>query len=126
MKKSILAILTVLMLASCDPAPKKGADDYAFESKEYEKTSLNIEFVILKNQSEFNQAARMYAPGVEGLEAFGIIQPDTNNCKIFIKDPEWQYVPEFIGHEIAHCIWGRWHSKRDSKEASQGLRPKEL
>ena len=125
MKKSILAILTVLLLASCDPAPKKGADDYAFESKEYEKSTLTIEFVVLKNQKEFDQAAAINAPGVEGLQAFGVIQPSTNFCTLYIKDPEWEYVPEFIGHEVAHCIWGRWHAKRDAREASLGYRPKD-
>lgn len=30
-------------------------------------------------------------------------------CTIFIKDPEWDYEPHMIGHEVAHCIWGEWH-----------------
>lgn len=124
--KKVLAILSILILAGCEPAPKKGADDYLFESKEYEKTNLNIEFVILRNQSEFDQAAKQYANGVQGLEAFGILIPSENRCILYIKDPEWQYVPEFIGHEVAHCIWGRWHDKRDAREVSQGYRPKKL
>ena len=28
---------------------------------------------------------------------------------MFIKDPEWQWEPELLGHEVAHCIWGRYH-----------------
>jgi len=118
--------ISTLLLVGCDPSPKKGADDYAFESKEFEKTQLAIDFIVLKDQKEFDQAARMYAPGVEGLEAFSVIQPDTTYCKVFIKDPKWKYVPEFIGHEVAHCIWGRWHPKRDAKDASQGYRPKDI
>lgn len=128
MKKRLLAITSILLLilTGCDPAPKKGADGYAFETKEYEKTELSITFVILKDQKEFDDAARMYAPGVQGLQAFGRIQPDTNNCTLYIKDPTWQYSPDFIGHEVAHCIWGRWHPKRDAREASQHYRPKEI
>lgn len=124
--KKLLVIFSILLLVSCEPAPKKGADDYSFESKEYEKTDLNIEFVILRNQREFDEASTKYANGVQGLEAFGVLVPSENRCILYIKDPEWQYVPEFIGHEVAHCIWGRWHSKRDSREAAQGFRPREL
>lgn len=30
-------------------------------------------------------------------------------CKIYIIDPSKQYIPEYIGHELVHCIDGRFH-----------------
>jgi hypothetical protein len=101
-----------LFLFGCDPAPKeKGSDGYRFGEKEYEKTTVTIEFVILKNEKEFNDAAKKYVPNRsrEGLQAFGRLFPSKNHCILYIKDPNWKYKPEFIGHEVSHCIWGRWH-----------------
>jgi hypothetical protein len=98
-------------------AGSKGADDYRFGSKEYEMTDLSVKIVIAKNEVQFNRFAK--ANGLDpnrqtGLkatrvEAFSILHPREQQCTIYIKDPEWEYEPEFIGHELAHCVWGRWH-----------------
>lgn len=127
-KTSLAVILGAVLLgiAGCDVGPSKGKDGYKFESKEYEKVDLEISFVILQDQKQFDEQAKIWAPGVEGLQAFGRLQPKQNRCIIYIKDPTWQYVPEFIGHEVAHCIWGRWHGKRNAQEAKQGHRPETL
>lgn len=32
-------------------------------------------------------------------------------CVVHIVDPTVGYYPEFIGHEVMHCIFGDWHHK---------------
>ena len=122
-KSLCVCLIGSLLLISCDPGPSKGKDGYNFESKEYEKTSLQVEIVIIPDQNEFNRLAQEWAPGVEGLQAFGRLQPAVDKCIIYIKEPTWQYHPEFIGHEMAHCIWGRWHQKINAEQVAQGYRP---
>jgi hypothetical protein len=110
--KKLSIFLISLFLASCDQAPKTSSDGYEFGEKEYEKTQLQIEFVILKNDAEFNAAAKQYVGDTEGLQAFSRLLPSQNKCIVYIKDPNWKYEPEYIGHEVSHCIWGRWHPNK--------------
>ena len=123
MKKFLPGLVFVaVMMISCSDSSNMGKDGYKFEEKEYEKTKLTIEFVILKDSKEFKQAQEQYAPNVQGLQAFGRLIPSEDRCIVYIKDPDWDYVPEFIGHEIAHCVWGRWHEGRNSAEEKKNLR----
>ena len=119
-------IFTTLLIAGCSDSSKVGKDGYKFENKEYEKLDLEISFVLLQDQAEFNEQAKIWAPGVEGLQAFSRLQPKVNRCIIYIKDPDWKYEPEWIGHEVSHCVWGRWHEKINAKQASEGHRPENL
>lgn len=113
MKKRLLAIFLLSPFAG---AEKAAVDGYLFEEKEYEKTELQVSIVIARNKYDFNRLAfdagiPMYSyVGNTHLEAFSILAPSQNKCTIFIKDPNWKYSPEYIGHELSHCIWGRWHS----------------
>jgi len=92
------------------------ADNYRFLQKEYETLAPNVEFVLLKNNAEY-VAAKKEAVGNRwrNVSAFTYWNMQTATCKIFIKDPAWSYEPEYIGHEVAHCIWGRFH------KGAQGL-----
>lgn len=122
-----LKILSIFLLSACllscgDGSSKKSADGYVFEEKEYEKTQLTVEIVVLKDNTEFQKEKNKYAPNVDGLQAFGRLIPSQNKCILYIKDPEWNYAPEFIGHELSHCIWGRWHEKRNAESKADGTR----
>lgn len=114
MKKLILPAL-FLFLLSCDQSPKRGADDYYFEEKEYEKTSLGVTIVVMESQKAMEQEASKYMDreSAKKVAAFGKVQPATNNCTIYIIDPSVSYQPEFIGHELVHCMYGRWHPKQN-------------
>lgn len=122
-----LAALTlggILFFTARDESPppvienvkKEAADGYLFEGKEFEHTDVHLRVVVVPDQETFNTLRNNLAPGATGLEAFSSINPTTNNCTVYIKDPTWEYLPEFIGHEIAHCVWGRWHNNRDKQE----------
>lgn len=94
---------------------KYPADDYRFERKEFEHTTPTIRFVIHKNAKDLIAAAPPET--VREVKAYGgtlqawsaLTGPDLSICTVHIIDPSVSYQPEWIGHEIAHCIYGRWH-----------------
>lgn len=102
-------ILAALALAGCN---QKAADGYTLEKTEYNKTALGVGFVDYPDQQSFNEAARRFKAVKEGKEtlAFSRLFPYENRCEIHILDPLKAYHPELIGHEIAHCRYGRFHS----------------
>lgn len=89
---------------------KYGKDDFRFLQKEIENLTPKVEFVLIKNQQEYDSVRKKHI-GVEwrNVSAFTLWNEGKGTCKIYIKDPEWKYEPELIGHEVAHCIWGRFH-----------------
>lgn len=117
----IYPLLFALIISGCQDAGR-GSDGYVFEEKEYTKLNPEIEFVLIPNQKEFDKLQQQYAPNADGLQAFARLFPSVNKCIIYIKDPEWTYAPEFIGHEVTHCLFGRWHEKRNAKDAKAGNR----
>lgn len=96
-------------------------DNYYFERKEYEFLTFEVEVVILKDKDEFRKVAREFFPSasvrnnVEAWSKLTRMTDDDGNvtsvekCTIYIPDPMWKYEPEHIGHEMAHCMWGKWH-----------------
>lgn len=105
-----------LFLSSCDDGPKRAADDYYFEEKEFERTSLGVTVVLFETRREFEETAKQKLGRdfpVETVAAFGSLSLVGNNCTIYTMDASVQYEPEFLGHELAHCIWGRFHEKQN-------------
>lgn len=116
---SRLLIVLSLLLSGCanvgvSSAFSYGADDYRFLEKEYENLTPLVEFVLMKNEQEFN-SERKRALGTKWstVSAFTFWNEEKGKCTIYIKDPEWKYEPELIGHEVAHCIWGRFHRGKE-------------
>lgn len=109
----LTTILAASSLLAIMESPSKGADGYKFLHKEFEQTNINIEFVIYPSYRDLQQAAK--TRGVKKYNqtrAFSILHsPDYRTCTVHIIDPEKHYDPEFIGHEITHCIYGRWHDR---------------
>ena len=88
----------------------KSSDGYRFGEKETEMLNPNIEFVIMKNYFEYNKIRKkFFGHHWDTVQAFTRWRPESKTCIIYIKDPDWIYEPEYIGHEVAHCIWGNWH-----------------
>ena len=112
----------MLTLISCS---KKASDKYEFEQKEYTLLDQDIQFVLISNEQEFNNLAReIVGPefNADNLGAFSRLRlnrQDPNlagsECIVYIKDPDWVYEPEYIGHEIAHCLFGKWHPSQRGK-----------
>lgn len=123
MKLTNIILIGILFFSQAVCAELPAADDYYFSQKEYEITELSVKIVVLKDIADLRKTLEHY--GVEEvstsrkafgpfppkliIQAFSILRPASQECVIYITDPNWKYQPEYYGHELAHCIWGRWH-----------------
>lgn len=101
-----LCILVPLLLGACQA---QGSDGYRFDGAEFERDQPAISIVTHPSLADL----RAKAPAAalrnrdRDLMAWSIIRPD--GCEVHIVDPAEEWRPEWIGHEVAHCAWGRWH-----------------
>ena len=113
--KLLIVFLATLLLFGCDnSSPSKGKDRYWFETKEYEKTELDMSVKVYATKADLRLAAK--TKGItnwEYIQAFGVLKPTISQCTLHIVDPTDRYEPEYYGHELAHCIWGRFHEKQN-------------
>lgn len=100
-------IVPLLALAACD-AP---ADGYRFDARERSAESVQVRVVEYPTPAALVDAAGAAGaiePGRETM-AFATISADGSSCTIHVVAPERRWAPEWYGHELAHCLWGRWH-----------------
>ncbi|GAA4827555.1 hypothetical protein GCM10023232_27350 [Sphingosinicella ginsenosidimutans] len=104
----LIAILATLMLAACQ---QQGADGYAFERSEFDRREIVVTVVEHPSLADLraDAARRGVSDGNREIMAFGLVAADRPACEIHIVDPARDYRPEWIGHELTHCIRGRWH-----------------
>lgn len=104
-----LALLALAILAGCKgPA----ADGYKFEGAEYERAHVTLRIVTHDDLPSLRLAALGAGAQVEqGREimAWSLISGDRATCTVHVVNPRRSYAPEWLGHELAHCIYGRWH-----------------
>lgn len=113
MFKKVAAVF-LLFLTSCNPGPQKGADGYTFREKQFEKTKVQINIVTYKSQVDLQRALGNRG-GVDRqtVVAFSELRAPFDVCTIHMVDPKVKYQPEFVGHEMLHCVYGQWH--KDNK-----------
>jgi|GEM_PF-1293165 len=113
MLRQYLAALALLALASCSDTQRYGVDDYAFERAEFERDQVVVTVVQHATRQDFERAARAAkiasADTIAAFAHFGIEAP---TCTIHIERLDAKYQPEWLGHEMAHCIHGRFHGER--------------
>ena len=102
-----LVLLLPLAIALAGCGKSASADGYTFGKAEWIRTDSKISFVIHPSAKAL-QAAFPGGKGTDKLAAWSLIRGDT--CIVHIIDPAVSYEPEYIGHEITHCVYGRWHS----------------
>lgn len=108
--RASLVAAACLLLASCDGGSGVGADGYTFGPKEREQTSLVVSVVIHDDMASLRADALdagAVVPFDRELMAWSVLTP--KGCTIHTLDPDMAYEPEWLGHETAHCVWGRWH-----------------
>jgi hypothetical protein len=112
-RAAALALLAApLALAGCKSG--EAADAYAFVRKEWTHLAPSISFVEHPSVAALIAAApkktrdEAKAAG-RTIMAWSEIHPKTGAAIVHIVDPLVSYAPEWIGHEIAHVIYGRWH-----------------
>jgi hypothetical protein len=110
MKILLIILLLLSFSVGAQKLGKYGTDDFRFLQKEIENLTPGVEFILAKNQKEFDDFRKEFiGNGWNNVSAFTRWNEEKGTCKIYIKDPLWKYEPELIGHEVAHCIWGRFH-----------------
>lgn len=90
-------------------------DGYYFEKREYQKEEISVSVVVAKDRFEWKAYVRDKVGAFaepSKLGAFAALRAEDNECTIYIKDPDWVYEPEYIGHELAHCVFGDWHPRQ--------------
>jgi hypothetical protein len=109
----IIVVPLCLMISCGQKQGNTGADGYYFEKETLTRTDLALHIVLVKNQTEMNKLlaehGRTVASGRE-VAAFSAYSPVEPKCTIYMIDPKMSYEPEFIGHELVHCVYGNWHT----------------
>ena len=120
--KNILLALVVLLSTLWIPFPSYareiGADGYSFYSKNVERKEVRVKIVTYKTYDALEKALKSHlgndpkysAIKASRVEAFSILElPEYDVCTIHMIDPDVSYEPEYVGHEMMHCIYGQWH-----------------
>jgi hypothetical protein len=112
--KKFVWFTLVLCLTGCKPTSTgtySTADGYSFERKEFTRTVVDLRIVIHPSQADLSSSINVTDGSNAPVMAYSIISPTGNTCTVHIVDPAVKYTPEWIGHEITHCIFGRFHSQ---------------
>lgn len=107
--KATIAGLCILTLTACSSL---GTDGFFFKHKEESNNNINVSVVEYPDQSRLHDKAKEYSLDLNGkldIYGFNVYKPSENTCIIHIVDPEKTWMPEILGHELAHCIYGKWH-----------------
>lgn len=115
----LLAVILVAVVVSCDNSQykKRGIDGYYFEKESFVRTEFPVKIRLVKSPEEMTQLLAQRKKQINGqvdpkkVAAFAVIREDDPTCTLYILDPKTNYQPEYIGHELVHCIYGTWHSE---------------
>lgn len=118
----IIILISFLFLSACaqvktqmlteNSSPDKitAKDNYRFLQKEYENLTPGVQFILMKSEEESIKIKKdVFGRDWKKIAGFTYWNGEKGTCRIYIPDPAWKYTPELIGHEVAHCIWGRFH-----------------
>jgi hypothetical protein len=117
-----LMFVMIIGLASCGKTStghNTGADGYYFEKETFTRTEFPVEIVLVQSAAEMSKliSTQKRVQGTiepKNVAAFSTIRLNDPKCKIYMIDPKVHYEPEFIGHELVHCIYGIWHREPQS------------
>lgn len=87
---------------------RDGLDDYHFDQKEYNKSSIQVNVVTFTSMTALQAAAKRFGLHLaERARAFTVTHGlEGKECTMYIMDPLTAYQPEQYGHELSHCFWG--------------------
>lgn len=102
-------IIALLLLGACKKT--QAGDDYRFEQREWTHSTFQVVIVEHDTQADLAKAANLKIPEGEELQAYSSIRPSDGRCTIHVLRPE-KLDRVWLGHEMAHCVWGRWHPSR--------------
>ena len=102
--RAIAVMAALLLVASCS----EGQDGYTFETAEFERREQPVLVIEHATLRELRSAAPASAI-VEGRELMGFSYLRTNGCEIHVTDLRKSAARAWLGHEMTHCVYGRWH-----------------
>lgn len=115
LKFSLLLLVMSFAFNACEVPPRgnTGKDGYYFEKETFSRTDIPLHIILYPSsaalKSEYAKSHNSLAEGRE-LVAFSTLNTgNTETCAVHMVDPKVYYSPEFIGHEIVHCMYGEWH-----------------
>ena len=103
MRFAIMPIL--LFLAACGQSP----DGYEFEHREFERPSQYVTVV----EHDTLESLRNEAPAEafdDERELYGFSYVGPSSCEIHVADLQSSDARMWLGHEMTHCLYGRWHN----------------
>jgi hypothetical protein len=110
MKKQIAIILLGSLFLTA-----QGARARPLIVPEYEHYHVQVTVVPVKTHKELIKTVKPYMTRGElldapNLRAYSVMIRGTNQCIMFVHMPKRE--KQFIdwGHELGHCVYGRWHS----------------
>lgn len=105
-----LTPLLALALLGCDGGPNTGSDGYQFEGREKGwPNDLPISVIEHKTVVDMRRAGKVAGAKIEQGRELNAWSSIDGKCVIHIVSPETVYAPEWPGHELMHCKYGRWH-----------------
>ena len=114
MKKLVCALLLVfvsgLSLTMYDGTSSAKRN---FINKEHTRNFINLEMHVYKNEKEFRKAVKKVYPdqNVSNIIGFSIWNTINNRCDVYVTEAHRESDFDTWGHEIAHCMYGRWHKQ---------------
>ena len=101
----VLILGLSLALEACGQSP----DGYEFGEPEFERTEQPIKVVEYASIAALRAAAPVQTEQSDrDLYAFAYIWPD--RCEIHVAPVRDSDARMWLGHEMTHCVFGRWHS----------------
>lgn len=100
-----------LALLGCGDGLSTGADGHQFEGREKgwpnEMAITIVEHPSVPDMRRSGLAAGAKVEQGRELQAWSAI--GFGKCTIHIVNPDVAHAPEWVGHEVLHCKYGRWH-----------------
>lgn len=109
------AAIAALIATPVSARPNRGEDGYVFERKEWTELKFQTEIVLYPDLESLGEAAEklgIYPDTGNKFAAFSVFYRTRKICVIHMVDPGVAYMPEQIGHELAHCGFGNFHPSR--------------
>lgn len=97
--------------------PSRGVDGYIFEQAEYSADQLSIRIIRYNSIHDVSAVWNRNPENVERVPSDRIVVAFTEfsysrgvaTCTLHIVDPRLRYQPEYLGHELVHCMHGSFH-----------------
>lgn len=131
MKKSLLTIFTgalaALLLSSCQPHAEQSMyaedqpfmvtnhiisnDGYYIETTTQDNKEFYVRIIKYKSYEDLGKAWKHNGGSDQpkGYRTVAFSEWDDKTCTIHMVDPLIDYKPQYMGHELLHCMIGSFH-----------------